>query len=77
MSRIQPKRPRLRLDPESYEQLCREVLQSDGWRCQFCGSLENLQIHHKEFRAQSEDDSEQDLITVCSMCHDALLRQAR
>jgi len=31
MSRIRPKQPRLQLDPESYEQLCREVLQrTDG-----------------------------------------------
>ena len=32
MSRIRPKNPRLRLDPESYEQLCREVWQRDEWR---------------------------------------------
>src|ERR1039458_6150225 len=28
MDRIRPKQPRLRLDPESYEQLCRKVLQA-------------------------------------------------
>ena len=69
MSRIPPKQLRLRLDPESYEQLCREVLQRDGWRCQSCGSLEKLQIHHKKFRSQSGNDSERNLITLCADCH--------
>ena len=69
MGQIRPKQPRLRMDPELYEQLCREVLQRDGWRCQSCGSLKNLQVHHKEFRSQSGDDSEQNLITLCSDCH--------
>lgn len=50
---IRPKQPRLRLNPESYERLCRKVLQRDGWRCQSCGILKNLQVHHKEFRSQS------------------------
>ena len=67
MSLIRPKQPRLRLDPEWYEQLCRDVLQRDGWRCQSCGSLKNLQVHHKEFRSQSGDDSEQNLIKVQRM----------
>jgi 5-methylcytosine-specific restriction endonuclease McrA len=69
MSQIRPKRPRLQLDSELYEQLCREVLQRDRWRCQSCGSLKNLQVHHKEFRSQSGDDSEQNLITLCSDYH--------
>jgi hypothetical protein len=33
---------------------------------QSCSSLDNLQIHHKEFRSRSGDDSEQNLITLCS-----------
>ena len=52
MTQVRPKQPRLRLDPELYEQLCREVLQRDGWRCQCCGSLKKL-LPHKEFRSQS------------------------
>ena len=69
MNGIQPKQSRLRLDPESYKQLCREVLQRDGWRCQSCGSLQNLQIHHKQYRSRSGNDSEQNLITLCADCH--------
>jgi 5-methylcytosine-specific restriction endonuclease McrA len=29
----------------------------------------NLEVHHKEFRSQGGDDTEQNLITVCAKCH--------
>ncbi len=31
---IRAKEARLKLDPEAYRKLCREVLERDGWRCQ-------------------------------------------
>ena len=65
---------RLRLDPESYEALRRRVLRRDGWRCQSCGTMANLEVHHKEFRSHSGDDSEQNLITLCSACHSTVHR---
>jgi hypothetical protein len=43
MNRIRPQGPRLRLDPEPYVQLRKQVLRRDGWRCQICGSRQNLQ----------------------------------
>jgi 5-methylcytosine-specific restriction endonuclease McrA len=58
-----------RLDPESYEQLCQEVLQRDSWRCQACGTTLNLEVHHQQHRSQSGDDSQQNLITLCTICH--------
>ncbi len=69
MSEIRPKTRRMRLDPESYRKLQREILKRDGWRCQMCGRMENLEIHHRKFRSQSGDDSEENLITLCSQCH--------
>ena len=59
----------LRLDPISYERLRRQVLRRDGWRCQMCGTMSNLEVHHKEFRSHSGDDSEENLITLCAACH--------
>ncbi len=70
MINAKPKCPRVQLDPEAYEQLCRQVLQRDGWRCQQCGSMSNLQVHHIELRSQSGDDAETNLIGLCSDCHD-------
>jgi 5-methylcytosine-specific restriction endonuclease McrA len=61
--------PRLRLDPTSYESLRQQVLRRDGWRCQSCGTMSNLEVHHKEFRSQLGEDSEENLITLCTTCH--------
>ena len=69
MNRIGLKAPRLRLNAEKYEQLRQRVLWRDGWRCQFCGTMSNLEVHHKEFRSRSGQDIEQNLITLCKPCH--------
>jgi 5-methylcytosine-specific restriction endonuclease McrA len=72
VNQVRPKQPRLRLDYERYEQIHEEVLRRDGWTCQSCGTMSNVEVHHKEFRSQSGDDSEQNLITLCTVCHDAV-----
>jgi 5-methylcytosine-specific restriction endonuclease McrA len=69
MNDIRPKVERLRLDPISYENLRQQVLRRDGWRCQSCGAMSDLDVHHKQFRSRSGNDSEQNLITLCSTCH--------
>ena len=69
MSPVRSDPPRLRLDPVSYETLRQQVLHRDGWRCQSCGTMSNLEIHHKQFRSQSGEDSELNLITLCTACH--------
>jgi 5-methylcytosine-specific restriction endonuclease McrA len=68
-------RPRLKLDPEAYRQLCREVLERDGWRCQLCGCMENLQVHHIQWRSHLGDDSTENLIALCANCHQEVHRQ--
>jgi 5-methylcytosine-specific restriction endonuclease McrA len=74
MTILPSKRERIQLDTEVYHQLRREVLQRDAWRCQNCGSREDLQVHHKQFRSQSGDDSDENLITLCATCHSATHR---
>jgi 5-methylcytosine-specific restriction endonuclease McrA len=69
MSQVRPDPPRLRLDPESYETLRQQILRRDGWRCQSCGAMSNLEVHHIEFRSHSGNDSELNLITLCGACH--------
>ncbi|HZL68202.1 MAG TPA: HNH endonuclease [Candidatus Limnocylindrales bacterium] len=69
MKKVSRKSPRLRLDANSYLELHRQVLERDGWRCQFCGSMQNLQVHHLKFRSHSGGDEEQNLITMCAECH--------
>jgi 5-methylcytosine-specific restriction endonuclease McrA len=48
------------------------VLRRDGWRCQSCGTMSNLEVHHKQFRSQSGEDSELNLITLCAVCHETV-----
>ena len=69
MSMLRPKAARLRLDPLSYESLRQQILRRDGWKCQSCGTMSNLEVHHTEFRSHSGADSEENLITLCATCH--------
>jgi 5-methylcytosine-specific restriction endonuclease McrA len=58
-----------RLENPTYEALRRAVLQRDGWKCQDCGGMTNLEVHHQRFRSQSGPDHEDNLITLCRDCH--------
>ena len=69
MNHIITKQAPLRLEEESYRELCKQILRRDGWRCQFCGRMLNLEVHHKAFRSLSGEDTEQNLITLCKACH--------
>jgi 5-methylcytosine-specific restriction endonuclease McrA len=69
VNRIRPKHPRLRVAHELYEDMRQQVLRRDGWRCQNCGAMSNLEVHHKEFRSKAGDDSDENLITLCVRCH--------
>jgi len=71
MSKLRQRSPRLKLDPRHYQSLHEQVLQRDGWRCQICGSLKNLQVHHRTFRSRLGDDSGENLVTFCVNCHRA------
>ena len=72
MTRLLPRRPRLRLDADSYRQLRHQVVERDGWRCQCCGQPTNLQVHHLNPRSRLGDDAESNLITLCAKCHQEL-----
>jgi 5-methylcytosine-specific restriction endonuclease McrA len=74
MSSIGPKPERLRLGPVAYDLLRQQILVRDGWRRQLCGTMSNLEVHHKEFRSHLGEDSEENLITLCSTCHAGIHR---
>jgi ATP-dependent DNA helicase RecQ len=67
--RLRQKQPRLRLSPEEYTKLRIRVLERDGWRCQECGSMEGLEVHHIKRRSQLGGDMIRNLITLCVGCH--------
>ena len=74
MSEFQPRRPRLRLNPDSYRKLRTYVLERDGWRCQSSGSSDRLQVHHMRSRSILGDDTDENLITLCTDCHSDIHR---
>ena len=69
MSTLRQRVPRVKLDSDQYRLLRKQVLVRDGWRCQMCGSLKNLQVHHETFRSKLGNDTVQNLITLCADCH--------
>ena len=68
------KSARLRLEPGAYQALRKQLLHRDAWRCQWCGTMSNLEVHHRQFRSRCGDDLEQNLITLCSACHSSAHR---
>ena len=70
-------RYRLRLDANAYGALRNKILRRDGWRCQYCGTMANLEVHHKQFRSHLGEDCEENLITTCFRCHSYLHRRAQ
>lgn len=60
---------RIKLGKQLYRRLMKRVLERDDWRCQKCGSLENLQVHHQILRSQLGNDSLDNLVTLCAHCH--------
>jgi 5-methylcytosine-specific restriction endonuclease McrA len=63
------KSPRVRLDADAYRRLRLRVLERDGWRCQFCAATAGLEVHHIRYRSQLGNDSDGNLMTLCSGCH--------
>ena len=60
------------MDVPAYRKLQRKILERDGWRCQACGAISGLEVHHIERRSRLGEDSESNLITLCSECHRAI-----
>jgi 5-methylcytosine-specific restriction endonuclease McrA len=64
----------------------RAVLVRDSHRCTRCGWMHqqwnpsdprHLEIHHIEHHAKGGDNTEENLTTLCTVCHDAIHRQER
>jgi 5-methylcytosine-specific restriction endonuclease McrA len=60
---------RIQLGKQVYRRLLKRVLERDGWRCQKCGSLKDLQVHHQMYRSRQGNDSLANLVTLCAYCH--------
>ena len=63
-----------------------EVLRRDNYKCQNCGwsrsewdpsDPRHLELHHKKPHAKGGENSEENLTTLCTVCHDKLHRTLR
>lgn len=64
------------LDSEEWRRKREEILSRDGHRCRWCGSDENLQVHHKYYSRYPDGRKvnpwnypNDALITLCDSCH--------
>jgi len=49
------------------------ILHRDNYTCQYCGKKNTrLEVHHIVYRSQGGTDDEDNLITLCEDCHDAI-----
>ena len=69
MTRNISKQMTLRLDRDSYRDLRMKVLSRDNWKCQRCGRMNDLHVHHIRSRGQLGSDRVENLITLCALCH--------
>jgi 5-methylcytosine-specific restriction endonuclease McrA len=58
-----------RLRYRQWQRVRKQVLERDGYRCQQCGSVKGLVVHHIRPWVETQDDSLGNLITVCRACH--------
>lgn len=64
----------------------REVLRRDGYKCKACGwshdewnqsDPRNLELHHIKHHAKGGQNVEGNLMTLCNVCHDKVHRQEK
>jgi 5-methylcytosine-specific restriction endonuclease McrA len=48
-----------------------DLSESDTMTVPIVRTMSNLEVHHKQFRSQAGHDSEENLITLCTLCHAA------
>lgn len=61
--------PKVILSKQEYYWQALEIFESQEWRCDKCGRIKPLQLHHKTKRSHGRDDSKENLCGLCSDCH--------
>lgn len=57
--------------PPDFSKRLKEVIKKrDRYRCQYCGKLKNLSVHHKNFN--KNDNRKRNLITACISCNSSM-----
>jgi hypothetical protein len=48
------------------------LLEREGWKCAHCGSRHSLELHHIKPYSEGGPTSYDNLVVVCSFCHDLI-----
>jgi len=56
------------LRTEHWKQVKLDALDRAGHKCQVCGSIERLQVHHNTYERRGQERPE-DVIVLCHDCH--------
>ena len=64
------------LNDERWKRKREKILKRDGYKCRWCGSIDDLQVHHKYYnkypdgsRVRAWDYPDDALIVLCRDCH--------
>lgn len=64
---------------KNFQEARLRVLERDGYRCRTCdhdGSEYRLEVHHRHYR-DGDNPKDDDLITLCVVCHDLITNKIR
>ena len=67
---------RLYLNSEAWQKKRKAVLRRDGYKCQMCGAVMNLDVHHVSYENLCNEKLS-DLVTLCRECHKKLHKGGR
>ena len=45
------------------------IVRKRGYKCELCGHIRNIQLHHKNYDHKLGYEREEDLILLCDRCH--------
>lgn len=54
----------------------KQILERDNYECRTCRETERLEVHHNQY-SNLGDEPEEDLITLCHWCHEAVTSSIR
>jgi len=57
-----------------WQELKKQALARDGFKCTSCGSTLKLHGHHKLYRHNLRACTVEDIVTLCKRCHEQLHR---
>jgi hypothetical protein len=64
------------LQSDEWKELSQRVKEKAGWKCSECGSRENLEVHHLTYDRLFNECIE-DLVCLCSQCHENRHREEK